>query len=95
MAKRVDANQKEIVATLRKCGCLVHVTSMFGAGFPDLVCATPNRKLFLVELKDGNKPPSAQRLTPKEAEFHAVWHDHVIILKSLDDVLDFVDANSY
>lgn len=37
---------------------------------------------LLVELKDGSKPPSAQRLTSDEAQFHSTWQGQVSIVNS-------------
>lgn len=69
-AARVDANHTEIVAHLRGLGWYVHDTSRLGGGFPDLVCAKGG-KLRMVEVKDGSKPKSAQKLTADE------WLEHL------------------
>lgn len=67
---RVDANQNEVVAALRAVGCNVAITSSLGSGFVDLVVFRPATGLLrLIELKDGSKPPSKQKLTPDEVEF--------------------------
>lgn len=68
-ARRTDANHAAIMADLRKAGFRVHDTSALGGGFPDLVVFRPDCGLFLVEVKDGAKPPSRRRLTLAEAEF--------------------------
>ena len=69
---RVDANQKEIVQQLRKLGVSVLHTHQLGRGAPDLVLGYRNDN-FLVELKDGNKTKSQQKLTPDEIEFQEKW----------------------
>ena len=71
-AAKVDANQKDIVAALRKCGARVYVASSFGKGFPDLIVGYQGR-FVLLEIKDGAKPPSAQKLTKDQEKFHAEW----------------------
>lgn len=71
-AARVDANQQEIVDALRAIGCKVYVSSSFGQGFPDLIVGHRGR-LMLLEVKDGDKPPSARKLTPDQVKFHAEW----------------------
>jgi hypothetical protein len=38
---KVDANQKSIVAALRKVGCLVASLAQVGAGIPDLLVFIP------------------------------------------------------
>lgn len=90
-AKRVDVNQLEITKVLRKMGCQVHVTSSLGAGYPDLNVSLGEGKLFLVEIKDGSKPPSARKLTPAEQKFFDSWGAHCVILTSVDDAIEFVN----
>lgn len=69
-AAKVDANQKDIVAALRKAGAKVYVSSSFGRGFPDLIVGYQGQWVLL-EIKDGAKPPSAQKLTKDQEKFHA------------------------
>lgn len=71
-AARTDANQQEIVEALRKVGATVHVTSHVGEGFPDLVVGF-RWQTYLMELKDGDKPPSGRKLTPDEKFFLDHW----------------------
>jgi hypothetical protein len=86
MPKRVDANQVEIVQALRRCGCTVQVLSDVGKGCPDLL-VSHRGLLFMVEVKDGEKPASKQNLTPDEKEWHAQWYKSpVFILRSLVDL---------
>lgn len=82
--KRTDSNQQEIVEALRALGFSVFSTHTVGKGFPDLV-AGKNGMNFLLEVKDGEKAPSAQRLTPDELEFHRTWRGHVTIVTSPHD----------
>ena len=88
-ARRVDDNQREIVKGLMKIGCLVHDTSDAGKGFPDLVAGYKG-KLFLLEIKDGNKSPSRQKLTPVQEEFHRLWHGYVTVVNSLEEAINAV-----
>jgi hypothetical protein len=83
---RVDANQPVIVATLRRCGFAVAHTHTLGKGFPDL-CISRRGWTGLVEVKDSSKPPSARKLTPDEASFHAKWPGEIFVIESVDDVL--------
>jgi Holliday junction resolvase len=62
---RTDANHAEIREALRACGWTVIDTSRAGSGFPDLVAAKAGR-IELIEVKDGSKPPSAQKATTDE-----------------------------
>lgn len=88
-ARRVDANQSEVVEALRACGWYVCVTSAFGGGFFDAIAVKPGRVTFL-EIKDGSKPPSARRLTEAEqamhADFRAAGAD-VVILETMEQAI--------
>lgn len=88
LAKRVDANQREIVAWLRKKGASVLIMSNLGKGAPDIAVGI-NGKTYLFEIKDGSKPPSAQELTEHEQMFFDSWKGHVAILRSTSDVSQF------
>lgn len=84
-ARKIDANQKDIVNELRARGYSVAITSSLGKGFPDLVIA--KGKTVLVELKDGKKPPSQRKLTPDEKEFIDRWKGEIIVANSIEDIL--------
>lgn len=86
-AAKVDANQPEIVAAFRRLGCSVAITSMLGDGFPDLVVAR-RQKTILVEIKDGSKPPSARKLTPDQMGFHAGWRGTIVIVETVEQVVE-------
>ena len=68
----MDANQAEIVAALRSIGAFVQPLHQVGGGVPDLLVGIGGRTL-LIEVKDGNKPPSARELTPDQEDWHAGW----------------------
>lgn len=70
---RVDENQPALVDFLRRCGCMVEILSRLGRGVPDLLVGTPRGRLILIEIKDGNKPPSERRLTEDQREWHQRW----------------------
>lgn len=77
-AKKIDANQTEVVNHLRAVGWVVFVTSGLGNGYPDLHVS---RRGFaaLVEVKDGAKPPSARRLTEEEEAFRKSWQGPYVL----------------
>lgn len=83
---RTDANQTAIVKALRDAGCTVAVTSSVGQGFPDLVVGLRCRN-FLLEVKDGDKPPSARTLTPAEMAFHGTWRGLVKVVTTIEEAL--------
>ena len=88
-AAKVDANQKEIVQALRKVGASVYPTHMVGKGFPDIVVGYKGIN-YLLEIKDGAKPPSKQRLTPDEVGFFEMWNGTVHIVNSIDSAINIV-----
>jgi Holliday junction resolvase len=67
-AKRIDANQTEIVETLRKAGADVYILSMVGRGIPDLMVCF-NGETILMEVKANAK----SRFTPDQLKFIANW----------------------
>lgn len=89
MAKRVDANQKEIVSTFRALGASVQILSDLGKGCPDLVVGIFGKN-YLIEVKNGKKPLSGQKLTEPEEKFFKAWKGQVCIIKSTDEVINFM-----
>lgn len=87
---RVDANQKAIVAALRGIGASVQSLADIGKGCPDILCGFRGTT-FLLEIKDGSKPPSARLLTPDEGAWMAGWRGGALhIVSSVDEALDTV-----
>jgi hypothetical protein len=91
MARRVDANQTQIVKALREAGCTVQVLSMVGKGCPDLLVGRQENN-YLLEIKDGDKPLSSQRLTPDELAWHNSWAGLVWTVNSIEHALRVVGA---
>lgn len=89
-AAKIDANQVEIVKALRKIGCSVQSLASVGKGVPDLLVSNHKGDLFLMEIKDGNKPPSARKLTPDQIEWHEKWKSDVHIVINIDQALSIV-----
>jgi hypothetical protein len=69
---RTDANHAAIMKVLRQAGCAVQDLSHVGNGCPDLLVAR-NGQTWVIEVKDGSKPPSGRRLTPAEKEWLDGW----------------------
>ena len=93
-AARIDANQPDIFKLWRRLGVLVTDTSGMGDGFPDAMLAYRG-KLILVEIKDGSKPPSAQRLTAAQEVFHGQHRAHGVeipIVRTEADALAVIGA---
>ena len=90
-AAKIDDNQPEIVRFLHSFpGVSVYITSSLGRGFPDLVVSYAGRN-DLWEIKDGQKPKSAQKLTPAEWEFFEKWTGPVAVIRSVDDAQKRLD----
>ena len=85
-AAKADRNQPEIVAAFRKLGATVQHLHSIGGGCPDIAAGFRGLN-YLIEIKDGEKPPSGQKLTPDEAEWHDTWEGQVAIVRSVDDVV--------
>lgn len=84
-ARRVDSNLGEIVRVYRKAGCRVDVTN----GRWDLTVQYGGLT-DLVEVKDGSKSPSAQKLTKAEQKTHK---DLMIrIVANLDQAMEHIAA---
>lgn len=82
-AARKDANHKEIADVFLDHGASVGDLSQvkklcdIAVGFRG-ICE-------LVEIKDGSKPPSGQKLTEGEKQFHDRWRGTVHIVTSIED----------
>jgi hypothetical protein len=90
-ARRVDANQKQIVKEFRNIGMSVLISSDLGKGAPDIIVGTHGMN-FLFEIKDGEKPLSAQKLTGPEYDFFNSWRGQVAIIRCVKDVHLFADS---
>lgn len=87
--KKVDANQKEVVAKLRKIGASVVSTAAIGKGMCDIIVGYKGVN-YLFEIKDGAKPPSQRKLTPDEAVFHDKWEGRISIINNIDEALKLI-----
>lgn len=88
-AARVDQNQAEIVAALRKIGARVEPMHSMGRGFPDLLVMWRG-VLTLLEVKDGSKPPSQRKLTPDQIEWHAQWGECVRVVENVEQAIEAI-----
>lgn len=89
MRKQIDRNQPSIVKELRKLGCSVAITSILGKGFPDIVVGRAGKN-YLLEIKDGDKPPSARELTPDEKEFHSNWQGQITVINNIEEAIKII-----
>ncbi len=83
-AARTDDNHTAIVRELRAHGFSVKSVAAV-KGFVDLAVGRHGHT-WLIEIKDGDKSPSRQRLTQAEQDFHDTWHGSpIVILRSVED----------
>ncbi len=85
-AARTDANQSAVADAFRRLGCSVLSLASMGKGVPDLLCANARLGSFLVEVKDGSKPPSERKLTDDQIAFHRTWPVEIFIVKDVGEV---------
>ena len=86
IAKRADKNQPEIVGILRGLGFMVHHLHEVGSGMFDLLCEKHGLNI-LVEVKDGEKPPSARALTPPQKRFNFAWRGMRCVVTCMEDCM--------
>ncbi len=82
-AAKVDDNQREIVNALRQAACTVQLLHAVGAGCPDILVGCRGKN-YLLEIKDGRKPPSQQKLTKAQKKFHRDWRGQCIVVNSVE-----------
>jgi Holliday junction resolvase len=91
-AAKIDANQKQIVDQLRKCGFTVLHLHTLGKGAPDIAVGAFNKNYFF-EIKDAEKPKSKKKLTEDEEKFHQTWNGQISIIESIEDALHIININ--
>jgi Holliday junction resolvase len=89
---RVDQNQKQIVSALRKKGAVVLILSNVKNAF-DLLVGYKGQ-LFIIEVKNGELPPSQRKLTKGElkckAMFEAVGVTYHVI-ESVEQAINLIN----
>lgn len=87
-AFRKDANHNPIESAFRQIGAGVYDAANDNAPY-DLILFWRGQTIF-VEIKDGTKAPSRQKLTPKAIEFHDTCTRHggkVVIVRSVEEAV--------
>lgn len=88
LVARRDANERRVIDALRACGA--YVKQINDAGAFDLLVYYRGYTLLL-EVKDGDKSPSARALTPAEQKFHDEWPgENLHIVTSEHEALDIL-----
>lgn len=88
---RLDSNHKEVASALRRMGCSVQSLASVGGGCPDLLVGWRGAN-WLFEIKDGEKVPSARRLTEDEADWHERWLGQVVTVESAQAAVNYMIA---
>jgi hypothetical protein len=92
---KVDANQAAVVKELRDAGGdQITVISLAGVGdgCPDLLIGLAGQT-YLAEVKDGDKSPSARKLTPDQVDWVKSWNGSpVYVFLSPDIARSWVKA---
>ena len=84
MAYRVDNNQREIVAAIRKFGGTVQHLHHVGKGCPDILVGFRGQN-WLFEVKT-----AAGKLTRDQVGWHEDWRGQVEVIRSVEDVIRFL-----
>jgi hypothetical protein len=86
-ARKVDANHAEIRDGLRALGWVVHDLSGAGCGVPDLAIPVKPGMPFFIEVKDEDKPLSAQKLTKAQELWHSFAWQVTAKVRNLDEAV--------
>lgn len=85
---RVDRNHGEIKKCFEYLGYSVSDVFQLKTGIGDIIVGKYDKN-YLIEIKDGEKPPSQKKLTPTEHKFKDSWKGQHDIIESIEDVLEF------
>lgn len=88
-AAKVDANQSEIVKSLRAAGATVQSLSNIGQGCPDILVGF-GKRTFVFEIKDPCQVPSKRMLTYDERCWHSAWNGQVDIVETAEEALSII-----
>jgi len=83
-AAKIDANHEAVVLALRAVGATVQSLAGVGKGVPDLLVGFQNQTI-LMEIKDGNKSPSARLLTEDQLRWHRSWNGGALAVVDCPD----------
>ena len=82
---KVDRNQPEIVKAFRDLGWSVLIISQL-KNCADII-VSKNGRTIVIEIKDGEKPPSGQKLTEGELKFMRMWQGDYMVVNCVNDVV--------
>lgn len=85
-AAKVDDNQKEITKAFRDLGWYVLIISQL-KNCCDLIVSKQGVTVA-IEIKDGKKPPSKQKLSKGEIKFKEEWQGDYALINCIDQVIE-------
>ena len=85
-AAKIDVNQPAIVAAFRRLGWSVLIISQLKKCC-DIIVAKGGVTIA-VEIKDGDKKPSARKLSEGEKDFRDNWLGRWELIESINDVIE-------
>ena len=85
-AAKTDANHSQVVNALRQVGASVQSLAATDKGCPDLLVGYLGIN-YLMEIKDGDKVLSKQKLNIDQEHWHNFWRGSVYVVKSVDEAL--------
>lgn len=86
---RVDNNHKAVMDALRNAAMKPISLASVGDGCGDILVGFRGINVLL-EVKDGEKPPSARELTAAEKEFESTWPGQYCIVLSPEEAVEAV-----
>ncbi len=86
-AAKKDTNHNDIASAFQKLGWSWKDTHQLGGDFPDGIAGIGDHVNILVEIKDGNKPKNARKLSIGQAKFHDEWRGPIFKVETIEDVL--------
>ena len=87
-ARSRDKNEPGIIAALEAAGATVVVMDK-----PLDLLVGHAGETYLLEVKNGNQPPSWQRVTADQTEFFDNWHGKpAVIVRTIDDALTAING---
>jgi hypothetical protein len=93
-AARQDSNHGDVLAALVGAGAVCTNTHMVGNGFPDICVGFKDThgkaRIILIEVKDGSKVPSKQRLTEDEQKWWNHWPGDAYVVTSAREAVELV-----
>lgn len=87
---RKDANQQEIHDALLAIGAVPTYIQGVGIGGVSDLLVSFRQEWFVLEVKNGNLPPSRQALTPDETRWIAKQRAHVYLVNSVKQAINVV-----